>query len=382
MSKGSRNNISVVIDDAIPFIKGIVEPFASVLYLPGREITRERIMNADALIIRTRTTCNEKLLEGTRVSFIASATIGYDHIDTGYCRRRGISWTTAPGCNSGSVKQYMTAALLHLCDRFSLEPGHLTVGIVGAGNVGSKVASAAGALGFKVLVNDPPRQRREKKGGFVSLDHLVSHSDIVTLHVPLTLKGRDATFHLAGSRFIEKMKRGAFLINTSRGGVTGEEEVNRALLTGQLGGYIADVWSGEPAADRELISMSLIATPHIAGYSADGKLNATAMAIRSFSEFFQVSPAIPHTGLLPVPPDPSPDYSGLKASATEVIKRYVSHTYDIIADSERFKANPDYFEQLRNNYPPRREFGAFSVGSGLPLSDILMKLGFRERQQS
>jgi erythronate-4-phosphate dehydrogenase len=276
----------------------------------------------------------------------------------------------------------MTAALLHLCDRFSMEPGHLTIGIIGAGNVGSKIAAAASALGFKVLTNDPPRQRREKKGGFVSLDHLVSHSDIVTLHVPLTLKGRDATFHLAGSRFIEKMKRGAFLINTSRGGVTDEEEVKRALLTGQLAGYIADVWSGEPAADRELISMSVIATPHIAGYSADGKLNATSMAIRSFSEFFKASLAVPEAGLLPEPPDRSPDYSGLKVPPAEVIKRYVSHTYDIISDSDRFKANPDCFENLRNNYPLRREFGAYSIDSVLPMSEILLKLGFRERQKA
>jgi erythronate-4-phosphate dehydrogenase len=275
----------------------------------------------------------------------------------------------------------MVAALLHICNKFGLEPGQLTLGIVGAGHVGSKVFEAARAMGFNVLINDPPRQRREKAGEFVSLGHLASESDIISFHVPLTRRGRDATLHLAGKEFISKMKQGSFLINTSRGGVTDEKDVKRALVRGTLGGYIADVWSGEPVADKELISMALIATPHIAGYSADSKLNATIMALHSFKEFFRIPVALPHPDLLPKPANTFPDYTGIKGTTISTLNDYITHTYNIISDSEGFKANPDDFEKQRNNYPLRREFGAYMVYSEGKESEILIKLGFNARQR-
>ncbi|MFO7574258.1 MAG: 4-phosphoerythronate dehydrogenase [Bacteroidales bacterium] len=372
----NRSGLSLVIDEAIPYIRGVPEQAAAVSYLHGRSIGPGEIENADALIIRTRTICNANLLRGSRVSFIATATIGFDHIDTDYCRKHGITWTSAPGCNSGSVMQYMTASLLHLCIKHRLEPSEATLGIVGAGHVGSKVATAAKAIGMKVLLNDPPRQRREKYHGYTRLGQLLGESDIVTLHVPLTMQGRDATFHLAGREFIASMKRGAFLINTSRGGITEEEEVKKALWSGQLRGYIADVWSGEPAADTELIAMAEIATPHIAGYSADGKLNGTRIALQALSNHFSVPLTLPDDSILPVPEQKDLPVPQNIDGITEALHHLIRVTYNVESESSLFKSNPDEFEELRNNYPIRREFSAYTIKGMHPAVSVARRLGF------
>lgn len=373
-----RPGLTVVIDEAIPFIRGIPESVADVSYMAGKSILRKDVELADALIIRTRTICNRSLLEGTRVSFIATATIGFDHLDVRYCRLKGIEWKSAPGCNSGSVMQYIVSALLHLCVRHGLEPATLTLGVVGAGHVGSKVAAAAKALGMKVLINDPPRQRREKPGlGFTRLGHLLKESDIVTLHVPLTMRGRDATFHLAGKDFIGAMKRNSFLINTSRGGITDEEAVKEALWSGHLRSYIADVWSGEPAADAELIEMAYLATPHIAGYSADGKLNGTRMVLSALSDHFSIPITLPDESLLPVPMNKIISLSDKEPDVTGALYQMVKNTYDIEAESNRFKSNPEAFEDLRNYYPVRREFQAYTISGTHPARPIAAALGFK-----
>lgn len=373
----SRSQLSLVIDEAIPYIRGVAEQAAAVSYLPGRSIGSSEIEKADALIIRTRTICNGNLLKGSRVSFIATATIGFDHIDTDYCRKHGITWASAPGCNSGSVMQYITASLLHLCIKHRLKPAEITLGVVGAGHVGSKVAAAAKAMGMRVLLNDPPRQRSEKSHGYTRLNQLIRESDVVTLHVPLTMQGRDATFHLAGREFISSMKRGAFLINTSRGGVTDEEEVKKALWSGQLRGYIADVWKGEPAADSELIAMAEIATPHIAGYSADGKLNGTIMALQAFSDHFSIPLAIPDKRLLPEPENKDILVPDIIDGFVEALHQIVRMTHDIESESNLFKSGPEAFEKLRNNYPLRREFNAYTIAGSHPAITTAAALGFK-----
>jgi erythronate-4-phosphate dehydrogenase len=357
------NRISIVADEAIPFLKGVAEPFCDVKYVRGSEISQPLLSHAHALIVRTRTHCNRSLLEGTSVSYIASATIGYDHIDTGYCKKNKIGWSNAPGCNSGSVMQYMVSAILHLTVKFGVEPRQLTMGIVGAGHVGSKVAAAASAMGMKVLINDPPRQKREGSAQFTPLKILLKESDLVSLHIPLTLTGRDATFQLAGREFIASMKRGSFLFNTSRGVVTNEEEVKRALWSGQLKGYIADVWEREPVADTELIEMAEIATPHIAGYSADGKLNGTRIALQGVANRFNLPFILPQSDLLPAPPNSTITTPARKSSSTELLYQIVMQTYNIAEESRLFKSSPSQFESFRNNYPLRREFGAFTIGS-------------------
>ena len=374
------DRISILADDAIPFLKGILEPVANVTYLRGADITRQNLAGSNALLVRTRTVCNKALLEGTGVSFIATATIGFDHIDTQYCRKNNIGWTSAPGCNSGSVMQYMVAALLHLCIKFGLEPENLTLGVVGAGNVGSKVAEAAGMLGMNVLINDPPRQRREGSGRFTSLNKLVRESDIVTFHVPLNLKGRDATFHLAGRDLIGAMKRGSFLFNTSRGGVTNEEEVKKSLWNGHLQGYVADVWSREPAADNELVEMAEIATPHIAGYSADGKLNGTRMVLKALAGHFKLKVVLPTTDVLPPPTNPIIKIDDFARTVPEVLHRAVLSTYDIAKETKQFKSDPAKFEEIRNNYQVRREFPAYTLEGDHPAALIASRLGFLRKK--
>ncbi len=187
--------IRIIADDKIPFLKGVLEPYAKITYLTGNQINRKAVMEADALLVRTRTRCNSELLEGTPVKYIGTATIGFDHIDTDYCEKNNIKWINAPGCNSSSVQQYIAAALLRIASESGFSLRDKTIGIVGVGNVGSKVQKLAGILGMKVILNDPPRARSERTKIFVSLENVLKESDIITLHVPLNMDGRDKTNH-------------------------------------------------------------------------------------------------------------------------------------------------------------------------------------------
>src|SRR6056297_4076368 len=193
--------MKIVIDHKIPFVKGAFEEKAEVVYLPGDQIGSEEVRDADALIVRTRTKCNRALLEGTAIKFIATATIGYDHIDTAWCDAAGIRWTNAPGCNSGSVEQYIVSVLLYLQGLQGTDPARHTLGIIGVGNVGSKVARAASILGYNVLLNDPPRADKEGDAAFTSLEALLGEADILTVHVPLSDGGKYPTRNLAGNDF-------------------------------------------------------------------------------------------------------------------------------------------------------------------------------------
>jgi len=373
------NTISIIADDAIPFLKGVTDDVANIRYVKGSAITRSMLEGVDALIIRTRTKCNKALLEGTGVSFIGTATIGFDHIDTEFCSANGITWANAPGCNSSSVMQYMVAALLQICIRYNLEPREITLGVVGAGNVGSKVAEAGAILGMRVLINDPPREAREGKGMFTSITEIVREADIITLHVPLTLEGPYPTFHLAGREFIDAMKRGSFLVNTSRGGVTDEEEVKRALWSGQLKGYIADVWHCEPAVDAELVEMTEISTPHTAGYSADGKMNGTRIIVQALSSHFNIPVILPAEDILPPPLSNIIDLSRFAGTDLDILNGIVTSTIDIAAESRQFKVDLSRFEAIRNNYPARREFKAYHISGDGPVSEIAIRLGFRRK---
>jgi erythronate-4-phosphate dehydrogenase len=370
--------IKVVADNRIPFLEGALEKYARVTYLPAREICPPQVRDADALIVRTRTRCDERLLSGSAVKFIATATIGYDHIDTVYCRDKGIAWTNAAGCNSGSVKQYVASALARIVAQSGKKFGDLTLGIIGVGHVGSKVDRLARLLGMKVLLNDPPRERNEGSGPFVDLSTLLEGSDIVTMHVPLNLTGSDRTFHLAGGDFFSRIRRGGWLINTSRGEVADTVEMKKALESGHLAGAVLDVWENEPAIDSGLLSMVTIGTPHIAGYSLDGKANGTAWSVRAVSDFFGMGinwypeniPA-PGDGLIRI----EKDHGGLERLAEKLFL----HTYDIEADSAALKLEPQNFEQFRDFYPQRREFGAFTVefeDLSDPYAEIFRKAGF------
>lgn len=353
--------MKLVIDHKIPFIRGVFEPKAEVVYLPGDAIGPADVKDADGLIIRTRTRCNRALLEGSAVRFIATATIGHDHIDTSWCDAAGIRWTNAPGCNSGSVEQYIVSVLLGLPQLLVSTPGENTIGIIGVGNVGTKVARAASAMGYRVLLNDPPRAENEGNGAFTALDELVRNADIVTVHVPLSDQGKYPTRHLADNRFFSAMKQDAVFINTSRGEVVEEEALKEALRAGKLSAAVLDVFNNEPAVDRELLSLLTVATPHIAGYSTDGKANGTTMSVQAVSRFFglgldQWTPA-------DVPPPAQPELfaDGSEKDARAVIREVYGMTYEVRDDHENFIAHMDQFEKLRGDYRLRREPPAYYV---------------------
>jgi erythronate-4-phosphate dehydrogenase len=371
--------IRIIADDKIPFLKGVLEPFASVAYLPGSQINREKAAEADALIIRTRTKCDGVLLDNTPVRFIATATIGFDHIDTEYCEKRNIKWTSAPGCNSASVQQYMAAALLKISCDFKISLKETTIGIIGVGNVGSKVETLAKILGMNVLLNDPPRARREGQTNFVGLEEVLSKSDIITLHVPLNDGGEDKTYHLFGEEVFKKIKKGSWLINSARGEVVETGPLKKALRSGKLAGAILDVWEHEPHIDLDLMSKAFIATPHIAGYSIDGKANGTAIVINSLSQYFNLPLKNWYPVNIPLPPSPRISIDCREKSVPEIIREAVFHTYNIVEDSRKLQLSPSDFEKLRGDYPVRREFPAFTINlhEGTPeIYTILRDLGF------
>jgi len=371
--------MKIAADDKIPFLQGVLEPYASIRYLPGNEFVREKIIDTDAIIIRTRTECNRNLLERTSVKFIASATIGYDHIDTAYCRNNQITWTNAPGCNASSVKQYVASALVHLSRQFRFTLEGKTLGIIGVGNVGTKIESLARDLGIKVLLNDPPRARNEGDEQFVNLSAILEQSDIITLHVPLIHSGIDKTFRMVDASFLGKMKNGSFLINTSRGKVVDEKALKEDLRSRHVKGVILDVWDNEPSMDIDLLGMTCIGTPHIAGYSQDGKANGTSSAVRSLSRYFNLDLHDWYPENIPQPANPEITIHCENKDTETVIGDAVLSSYPIDVDHRLLMDSPDQFEALRGNYPVRREFPAHTVeliSGNDNMINALKKLGF------
>ena len=373
--------MKIVCDNKIPFLKGVLEPYADVVYLPGKETTADVVQDADALITRTRTACNEALLKGSLVQVIATATIGFDHIDTAWCEAHGIIWENAPGCNSGSVQQYIASVLVTLAERYGFELADKTLGVVGVGNVGRKVAAIARTLGMKVLLNDPPRARREGPEAFVSLDEICAQSDIITVHVPLSKEGEDATWHLFDEARLATLRPDQVLINSSRGPVVDNRALKAVLEKGGLKAAVLDVWEGEPELDPALVSLLAISTPHIAGYSADGKANGTTAAVRSVARTLGLPLTTWSAEGIPAPPQ-ALDFTVEAAgkSLQNVLTEAVLHTYDVSEDSERLRADLSLFEKLRGDYPVRREFAAFTLRlqDGTPeMADRLTQIGFQ-----
>ena len=330
--------MKIVADNAIPFLDGVLEPFAEVCRRPGREISAEDVRDADALVIRTRTRCDETLLAGSRVRMIATATIGFDHIDLAWCRRNGIEVATAAGCNARGVLQWVAAVPAALARRQGCTPGQRTLGAVGVGHVGSLVKSYAEAWGFRVLCCDPPREERERCG-FLPLEEVARQADILTFHTPLD----DSTRHMAGEWLFRMMKPGAVLLNSSRGEVVDGEALLRSGLE-----WVLDVWEHEPQPDPELLRRALVATPHIAGYSLQGKANATALAVAALARKF----GLPVEGWYP--PEVTP--SQPRAISWQELVRTIVGAYDIEAESRRLKQQPSAFESLRDRYDYRQEY--------------------------
>ena len=370
----------IVADDKIPFLKGALEPYAEVVYIPGKQINREILKDSDALLIRTRTICNENLLKGTSIRFIGTATIGFDHIDTHYCSKNNIIWTNAPGCNSSSVQQYIAAALLRISSEHHFNLKDKTLGIIGVGNVGSKVEKFARSVGMNVLLNDPPRARIEGKKNFHSLNTVLSGSDILTVHVPLNIVGEDQTWHLFNEESFKKIKRGAWFLNSSRGEVTDTYSLKNALYSGMLSGAVIDVWENEPNIDPELLQQAFIATPHIAGYSTDGKANGTSMVVNSLTKYFNLPSENWYPSDVPPPASPYISIDCNNKSDEEIIREAVIHTYNIDKDNSMLRISIQNFEKLRGDYPVRREFTSYTINLKDGTEKVLQtmkSIGFR-----
>jgi erythronate-4-phosphate dehydrogenase len=366
--------IRILADDKIPFLEGVLEPIAEIRYVPGHKINREMAQHADALIIRTRTKCTDELLKDTPVQFIATATIGFDHIDTHYCEKNNIHWTNAKGCNSSSVQQYIAATLLKIASQFRFDLKDKTLGIIGVGNVGSKVQKFAGIMGMNVLLCDPPRARREGKSGFSLLGNVLRESDIITLHVPLNIVGEDKTYHLFTEKTFKKMRKGTWFINSSRGEVVDTNAIKTALNSGKFGGAVLDVWENEPDIDLELMGSTFLATPHIAGYSTDGKANGTAIVVNALSSFFNLPLKNWYPENVPLPMTPLITLDSTGKTDEDIIAEAVFHTYNIDEDDIKLRFSPADFEKQRGDYPLRREFTSYTVKVRSGSSEVYKKL--------
>jgi erythronate-4-phosphate dehydrogenase len=353
----------IVADENIPFVQEAFGGLGEVLPRPGRAISRAEVADAELLLVRSVTKVNAALLDGTRVRFLATATIGTDHLDEAYLRARGIAYASAPGCNANSVAEYVTAALLVLAETRGFRIDEHTLGIIGHGNVGKKVEQKARALGMTCVLNDPPLARQTGDPKYRPLDEIFG-CRIITVHVPLTKTGPEATRHLVDNAFLDRVQAGAIIINTSRGAVVNGHALRRSLESGKAGEAVLDVWEGEPNIDTELLTDCAIATPHIAGYSFDGKVNGTRQIYEAACAFLGVAPAWDPSPLLPSPEVPEVRVNGGTANDQAELLRVVSAVYDIHRDDEALRAiitlseveRGRHFDRLRKEYPRRREF--------------------------
>ncbi|MEI6668692.1 MAG: 4-phosphoerythronate dehydrogenase [Acidobacteriota bacterium] len=356
------SGLTILADDNIPFAREAFGTLGDVRLSNGRQITRDRLLDVDLLVVRAVTPVDSALLSGTKVRFVGTATSGSDHVVGADLDRLGIAFFAALGCNANAVAEYMTAAWLTLARRRGCPLAGRSVGIIGAGHVGSLVAAKARALGMTPVLNDPPKARASGSDAYRPLAELVE-CDIVTCHTPLTYGGPDATYRLLGEPFFSRMKAGAWFCNAGRGEVVDDEALARACGSGRLGATILDVWDHEPAIDPEPLARADIATPHIAGYSLEGKVNGTAMVYDAACRFLDVAPAWNAAAAMP-PTSPRLSISAAGRDEEDVLSEVVSAVYPIARDDEALRRTVGMdsaergrvFDQLRRSYPVRREF--------------------------
>ena len=378
--------MKIVVDENIPYVREAFGTLGEVLTLPGRSLSREHVRDAQVLIVRSVTRVNAELLDGTDVGFVATATIGFDHIDRAYLDAQSIAFGSAPGSNAVSVAEYVMRALVELADRGALTLEDATLGVIGVGNVGSRVVRMATALGMRPVLNDPPLERLTADAVYRPLDEALA-CDIVTMHVPLDKTGPDATYHMANAGFFRRMKPGAIFINSSRGAVVDDDALLDAIGSGALRAAVLDVYAGEPEIDWRLVERAALATPHIAGYSFDGKVRGTLMVYQSACHFLRVKPIWRPN--LPPAAVPVMTFLGRQDPRT-VILSAMNAGYDITRDDAALRealALPDgeraaHFDRLRKTYPIRREFHNTTVmlmNDHPELAGRLAGLGFKVR---
>ncbi|MGQ0657012.1 MAG: 4-phosphoerythronate dehydrogenase [Chromatiales bacterium] len=373
----------ILADENITQVAAAFASLGDVALVPGRQITRAALSVANMLLVRSVTRVDAALLTGTPVRFVASATSGVDHVDLNYLRTRGIGFAHAPGSNAESVAEYVLSAVLALLARRDREPRGLSAGIIGCGEVGSRVAAKLEVVGMHCLRNDPPLRGRTGDVCYIDLQRALG-ADIVTLHVPLTHTGRHATRGMIGHRELAQLKTGAILINTARGPVVDEAALRQTLIRGSDLQVVIDCWEDEPQVDIDLLSHAAIATPHVAGYSYDGKLRATHMIYEAACAFAGQAAA-----WQPAPPGFTPAPLTMQADETEMgaIRRAVFSGYDVRDDDAALRQLPAlpqaergaYFDRLRRDYRVRREFSAITViadGRAQTCAATLGALGF------
>ena len=379
--------MKIVADTNIPYVKECFSSIGDVTLVSGRDITSDVAADADILLVRSITKVNEGLLKGSNVKFVATATIGTDHIDQDYLASAGIGFSSAPGSNANSVAEYVVAALLALAKKYKFQLEGKSIGIVGVGNVGRKVEAKTRALGMKPYLNDPPLARQTGDKKYLPLEALYE-CDFITMHTPLSFEGVDKSYHLADEEFFGSLKKGGFFINSSRGGVHDTSSLKEALASGQLGGAVLDVWENEPDIDNELILKAELSTPHIAGYSFDGKVLGMIMIYNAACKHFDLE--VEHTigDFLPEAEVPEIEIDTGIGDEQTIIQNTVGQVYVINRDDFNTREillvpqeeRGRFFDDLRKNYPVRREFQNTVIrglddGSSLPKK--LSGIGFK-----
>jgi erythronate-4-phosphate dehydrogenase len=379
--------MKIVADANIPYVAECFSSIGEVKIVSGREITPAVVADADALIVRSVTRVDSSLLAKSRVRFVGTATIGFDHVDVDYLAQNNIGFASAPGSNANSAAEYVIAALLEIGQKHKTKLDGKSIGIIGVGNVGSRVAKKAMALSMNVKLNDPPLQRQTGAPKYLPIEELFD-CDFLTLHTPLTYDGVDKTFHLADKKFFQSLKQKCVFINASRGAVVDSVALKSAIKTGQLKAVALDVWENEPNIDTGLLEMVDIGTPHIAGYSLDGKITGMIMIYKAVCDFFGLQAKYDVKDFLPEPVMPQLIINPDSGDEQEVLRNAVQKIYNVTEDDHKLreiieesaKKRGKFFDGLRKNYPVRREFQNTQVilqSSCQSLAEKLAGIGFR-----
>jgi erythronate-4-phosphate dehydrogenase len=383
--------MKIVADANIPFVVECFSSIGEVEVVGGRQLSPSAVAGADVLLVRSVTPVNEALLSGSKVQFVATATIGFDHVDVDFLQRHGIGFASAPGSNANSAAEYVIASLLEIGRRRKIQLEGKSIGVVGVGNVGSRVVKKCEALGMRAYLNDPPLQRQTKDPRYLPIGELFD-CDFVTLHTPLTYEGIDKTFHLADQRFFESLKGSCIFLNASRGGVVDGQALKGTTASGKLKAVALDVWENEPNIDVGLLEMVDLGTPHIAGYSLDGKIGGMIMIYKSVCEYFGLEPKQDMADFLPEPAIKELDLGEAGGNEQQLVAEAVEKIYSVGADDEMLRRIVDepaedrgaFFDSLRKNYPVRREFQNTKVvldNTDLALASKLVGIGFQVSQK-
>jgi erythronate-4-phosphate dehydrogenase len=383
--------MKIIADANIPFVAECFSSIGEVITVGGREITPGVVCDADVLLVRSITQVKADLLAGSKVRFVATATIGFDHVDIDFLGRNNIGFTSAPGSNANSAAEYVIAGMLEASGKRDINLEGQSIGIIGVGNVGSRVAKKCAALGMRIFLNDPPLQRQTGDVKYLPLEELYD-CDFITFHTPLTFEGIDKTYHLADERFFKSLKKGCILVNASRGGVVDSEALKQVIQTERLKAVVLDVWENEPNIDIELLGMVDIGTPHIAGYSLDGKISGLIMIYKAVCEHFELSPKYSIEDFLPEPIVPQLKIEPSAGNEQEALLDAMRQIYDIREDDNRLRKigeepedkRGEYFDGLRKKYHIRREFQntkVFVEDRNSTLAKKLKGIGFKTSEK-